>query len=381
MDFFKNWQKKPWASYTIATCSAVLLYLVFCHLPQIWNALGRILKTLSPVLIGLIMAYVLDPMAHFFETRIFRKIRKDMVRRALAVALTIILVLLLITVLMVALIPQLISSIGGLITNFDSYTSTLQQLLYQLSSVAADHDVDISSATQATGNFFSLVRRLLPSSLEGIIHTSRNIGNTVFDYFISFILAIYFLLDSNRIRGFCRRLLVAVLPRKSFQSSLDFWRRCNKILIRYIGGDLLDGLVVGVANFIFMTICRMQYSVLISVVVGVTNLAPTFGPIVGFLSGAMILVLVNPWHALWFMIFTLILQTFDGYVFKPKLFGNSLGVASVWILICIIIGGRIFGVAGIMLAIPAAAISSFIVWDFMDGREKAAKTLSENKTP
>lgn len=112
----------------------------------------------------------------------------------------------------------------------------------------------------------------------------------------------------------------------------------------------------------------MPYSVLISLVVGVTNLAPTFGPIVGAVIGAFILVLVNPWHAFWFLVFTIILQTLDGYVIKPKLFGNTLGISSVWILIAIIVFGRIFGIVGVLLAIPFAAIIDFtyrelfIVW-------------------
>ena len=101
-------------------------------------------------------------------------------------------------------------------------------------------------------------------------------------------------------------------------------------------------------NFIFMSIVGMDYALLISVVVGVTNMAPTFGPIVGAVVGAFILVLVNPWYALWFLIFTVILQTIDGYIIKPKLFGDTLGVSSIWILITLVVGGRMFGVAGIL---------------------------------
>ena len=136
-------------------------------------------------------------------------------------------------------------------------------------------------------------------------------------------------------------------------------------MIRYIASDILDGLFVGCANAVFMIIAGMPYIPLISVVVGVTNLAPTFGPIVGAVIGAFILVLANPWQALWFLIFTLILQTIDGYVVKPKLFGDTLGVPSIWILISIIVFGRMWGVAGILLAIPIAAITDFIYHDYI----------------
>ena len=124
-----------------------------------------------------------------------------------------------------------------------------------------------------------------------------------------------------------------------------------------------------------MTIAGMPYVILTSVVVGVTNLAPTFGPIVGGVIGGFILVLVNPWYALWFIIFTIILQTCDGYVIKPKLFGGSLGVPAVWILVSIIVGGRMFGVWGVLLAIPFAAIFDYIFREIIWVRINRRKTL------
>ena len=144
-----------------------------------------------------------------------------------------------------------------------------------------------------------------------------------------------------------------------------FFKRCYQILIRYVGGDLLDGFVIALINFLFMVIMGMPYPLLISFVVGMTNLCPTFGPIVGGLIGAFILVLVNPWYALWFLIFTLVLQTLDGYIIKPKLFGDTFGVPSVWILVMIIVGGRIFGFWGIMLAIPFTAMFAYIFETFI----------------
>ena len=136
-------------------------------------------------------------------------------------------------------------------------------------------------------------------------------------------------------------------------------------MYRFIWCDLFDALIIGVANAIFFAIAGLPFNAMISVVVAVTNLAPTFGPIVGGAIGCAILLLQNPWQALWFLIFTIILQTIDGYVLKPKLFGGILGVPSVWILICIIVGGRIFGVLGILLAIPFAAISDFLYGDYL----------------
>ena len=133
----------------------------------------------------------------------------------------------------------------------------------------------------------------------------------------------------------------------------------NSTLVLDVFASLLDGGIVGGANAVFMAICGMQYVGLVSVVCGVTNLIPSFGPVIGAVIGGFILLLVNPWHALMFLGFTAILQTLDGYVIKPKLFGDSLGVSGLLILVSIVLFGNIFGVVGILLAIPLAAIIDF----------------------
>ena len=151
----------------------------------------------------------------------------------------------------------------------------------------------------------------------------------------------------------------SLMSQKWYDIVLNFMARCNNILVRYIVFSLFDGVIVGGANAIFMAICGMQYVGLVSVVCGVTNLIPSFGPVIGAVIGGFILLLVNPWHALLFLGFTAVLQTLDGYVIKPKLFGDSLGVSGLLILISIVLFGNIFGVVGILLAIPLAAIIDF----------------------
>ena len=119
-------------------------------------------------------------------------------------------------------------------------------------------------------------------------------------------------------------------------------------------------MIIGISNAIFMKAAGMPYIVLLSVVVGVANLVPTFGPFVGGTIGAFILVLVNPWYALWFLIFTFLIQTVDGYILKPRMFGDSLGVPAVWVLVSIIVFGRIFGILGVVVSIPLAAILTYM---------------------
>ncbi len=356
--YFKN---NKWMPYAMAGCVTVLFYLLASHINYFFIGLRSFLGYISPVIIGLIMAYILDPLVKVFENNIFSGIKaKPGIKRLLSVWVTIILVLLTLVVFMFALVPQIVKSLGTFFANFDSYATSLQSILNSISLDAAENSVDISNITKILDTAIENLADYIQKNLGNIVNTSINAGMTVISVVMSFILAIYMLSGKERLKEAWKRFLQGVLSDKSYSEISVFWNRCNQILIRYIAGDILDGVIVGIVNFIFMSICRMDYAALISVIVGLTNLAPTFGPLAGAVIGAFFLVFVNPWFALWFLIFTAILQTLDGYIIKPKLFGNTLGVSSLWILISIIVLGRMFGIPGILLAIPFAAISDII---------------------
>jgi len=365
MKFDKNNLDKKWVYYSIATCSAVVLYLALSHIGIVFEAIGKFFHVIGPVLVGVVIAYVLSPMVGWYEKKVLKAVPIERTRHNLSVLLTILTVVLIFFVLVYKLVPQIVESLTTLVMNMRSYVYTINKLMGRLEEMAAAAQIDISFVTNMSSNFLKTLTSRLPTTMDGIISTSYNIGMNVANIMIGFILAIYFLIDSRHMTGAVRDFFRLILPDKEFANIAAIWGRCNEILIRYIGCSLLDAAIVGVANGIFMSVMKMPYVVLISVIVGITNLAPTFGPIVGGAIGGLILILISPWYCLWFLIFTFILQTIDGYVLKPKLFGNGLGVPGVWILITIIIGGRMIGVAGILLAIPIAAILNFLYQDLI----------------
>ena len=362
MKFDRNLFGRKWVGYALAGCVTVLFYMIISHLHVFGGVVRKIGGYVNPVFIGIVMAYVMDPVVGFFSRQVFIRVNNPRLRRNLSVICTAITVILFIVILLVALIPQVIESIITFLRNLDTYATSLQRLLRSLSSHSSDEEsaIDLSGLISSGSSLLSHLTSSLPKNVENVFFTSVNIGRNAVMLGIDFILAIYFLVDKNRLLGVSTRLLRAILPERIYTRAGVFWHRCNSILLQYIAFDLLDGVIVGVANFVFMLLLKLPYNTLISVVVGVTNLAPTFGPIVGCILGAFVLLLVNPWYALWFVIFTIILQTVDGYIIKPRLFGGQLGVPAVWILIAIIVGGRMFGVVGILLSIPAAAIIDFM---------------------
>ncbi|MCR5179091.1 MAG: AI-2E family transporter [Lachnospiraceae bacterium] len=359
MKFIDELKKKPWANAAIAACIAILFYVVITHLYIFAKGLSIVYGWIRPLVIGLVLAYVLNPLANFFEKSLFGKVKKQNRRRALATALTLVLGVLFVALLLVLLIPQLVDSIRTFASNIGAYSVSFQNWIKSLNFVFGGKTIEFSEQVTHLYGMLETLPSLITSNMGGIVEVTSDIGASVFDVVLALFVTVYLMADKHRLMAAVRRLLKHWLNDSRYDKFTTYWNHCNEIFVRFIAFDLLDGIIVGVVNCIFMLIVGIPYSVLISVVVAVTNLAPTFGPIAGGAIGAFILLLVNPLDALWFLIFTVILQTLDGYVIKPRLFGESLGVPAVWILITLIVGGRMFGMIGILLAIPIAAIILF----------------------
>ena len=366
---------RRWVPYTVATCSAVLLYLIFAHIHGLLAAIGGIFRFISPVFWGAILAYIIDALVVLYERAFFRRAKRPRAARRVAIILAIATILLLVALFLSALVPQLVTSVSALIGNLGYYAASLRDLLETVDVEIAGVTIDLSTFTEFGNRLLQNLTVLVQDNIGRIINTSYTIGKGFVNTVITFILAVYFLLDKERLLHVAKKLLQARLTPARYPRAVRFLRRCNRILIRFIACDLLDALIVAVVNFIFMRIAGLPYMLLLSVVVGAANLVPTFGPIAGGVIGALILLLVQPQGVLAFVIFTVILQTVDGYILKPNLYGDSLGVSSLWVLAAIVVGGRMFGAAGVLLAIPFAAISDFFfreyLWPRMTARRPA----------
>ncbi len=365
MKFNKDMLGKNWIPYTVATCSAVVVYLLLSHIGNIWHGITVVFGFISPVFGGIILAYLIDALVVFFEKKVFKKISSDKRRRLVSLVVAMLLLLAFLVTLALTLIPQVFESVRVLVNNLGGYVRSLQDTFDQPVLTFGKFKLDISTLIQYGEGMLERLALTLRENIGRVLDASVNIGKGFFNGVICVILAIYFLMSKEQLLEVIKKAMWQHMDEQKFRRLSLVGRQCNRILISYIACDLFDGLIVGVANFIFMTVFGMPYGVLVSVFVGLTNLLPTFGPIIGGAIGAFILLLANPGHMVWFLVFTVILQTIDGYIIKPHLFGDSLGVPPLWVLISVIVGGRIFGVWGIMLAIPFAAITDFVFRDIL----------------
>ncbi len=198
-----------------------------------------------------------------------------------------------------------------------------------------------------------------------ILDVAMGAGKGMLSFGLAVIMAVYFIGAKDDIKAGSIRFLKALISTERADKMIMFLGRCSDIFLHYTFFSLIEGVLIGVINAIFMLIMQMPYVSLVSVLVGVTNLIPTIGPLIGGVIGAFVILVENPVQALFFLIFTIVLQFFDGYILKPKLFGNSLGVSGTLIMIAFLVGGNMFGIVGMLLSIPGIAIIDMIYHEYI----------------
>ena len=356
---------KDWFAAGAIVCIGVTLFVVLNNISSVIAALARFVGYFRPVILGIIIAYIISPLAKLFFYRVFRRIRHRKVRWYLSVFLSFALLMIAFFLLVGMLLPQLIRSIVSFSQNFDSYTKSLKQLIADspLKTMIDEENLELLNQ-----NAMAAISEYVTRAANHALSFAAGAGKNILSIVIALILAVYLLLDVRNVLVGARKLIFRILPGNASMVFLDFVLRCDTILVSYITQTFMDALIIGSVNAIFMAICKMPYIGLISVVVGVTNLIPNFGPAIGAVTGAFILLLAGPGNTVLFLIFCLLLQGVDAYILKPKLFSSALGVSGVSILISTIVLGNMFGIWGVLLSIPVAAILSFIYHEYWGDR-------------
>ena len=349
-----KFSNKDWFGGAVIVCIGVTLFVLLSNISSVIAVLARIIGYFRPVILGVIIAYIISPLAKLLFYRVFRRIRHRKLRWYLSVFLSFALLMAAFFVLIGLLLPQLIRSIVTFSQNFDSYTQSLKRLVASspLKTIIDEENMELlnQNAMSAISDY---VKEIANNAMKNILSTV-----------IALILAVYLLLDFRNILVGARKFIFKVFPKNVSMVLLDFVLRCDTILVTYIAQSFMDALIIGTVNAIFMAICKMPYIGLISVVVGVTNLIPNFGPAIGAVIGSFILLLAGPGNTVLFLVFCLLLQSVDAYILKPRLFSSALGVSGVSILISTIVLGNMFGIPGVLLSIPVAAILSFAYHEY-----------------
>ncbi len=341
------------------TATIVFFFLIF-RLDRIGGMFSVVLSALEPVLIGMVLAYLLCPVAAFLEKK-FRKLGKF--ARTAAVFAALLLAFAVLALFCAIVLPQLAESVSELVRVLPG------QLQAQLDRISAylKSDSEASAAVMqmvesAETYLTDWIRTHLLSTVSTISGQVLSIGSMMVSLCVAVIVSIYLLLDRERYIAQCRKLFFAVSHNKRFNDAvLEAVGQTDRIFSGFISGKLVDSLIVGVICFVCLTILRMPYALLVSVIVGVTNIIPMFGPFIGAVPSAFLILLVSPAKCVVFIIFVVILQQIDGNIIGPKILGNSTGLSALYVTVSMLLFGKLLGFLGMIVGVPLFATLYYLI--------------------
>ncbi len=372
MNFKKNEKYASVAFYiflTVCACAIVIFGLV--NLSTVIAFFKKSSIIFSPFTYGFIIAYLCNPIMLFYEKHLFsfKKAKRNMRKpqRALSLTLAMLTALALIAVMLYAVIPQIIESYEELGSQLNTYIRNIQAIADNLVKNHSEKLVgtQYSTLTELLSAYdisFSFERILtysysaLTVGANYLINYGGKLVGGVKNLLIGIIIAVYFLASKETLIAQIKKILNAILNRKNYLNVIRLGRFTHKTFGGFLIGKILDSIIIGVLTFVVLLIFKIPYAPLVSVIVGVTNIIPFFGPFIGAIPSAFIIFIASPAKALWFIIIILIIQQLDGNVIGPKILGDSIGTSALWVIIAITICGGYFGFTGMLLGVPATAV-------------------------
>lgn len=353
----------------------VVLYIGLSHFRAVKIALVSWYSIILPVIYGLAIAYVLNIPYEFYRTKVFGAIEKKTRKpikglNAIALICTYVSVLIALSLIIWFIIPQLGISVNLLVENIPTYIASLETMVNKLINDLNLNSLLGSQANNAWSDLLQKSATMLSSVLQGIINYILGLTSSIYNWIIGIIFSIYLLIGKKTLLRQLKRLMKAFLPEKWMDIIMDVSRSANYIFKGFIKGRINDSLVVGILCFIGMRILGIPFALLVSVIQAVTNLIPVFGPIIGAVPSAFIILMDNPFKALIFVIFIIILQQIDGNIIQPRIVGNTIGLPGIWVLFAIIVGSGFFGIVGLIIGVPTIAVLYGILKDSVNSRLK-----------
>ena len=373
MDFknLRDETKEMIKALAISGSLIVLFYVLINNLKPIASVLMSSLSAMAPFLIGLIFVFLLEPVRRMAEEKWLVNLKAEpRAKRKLAVTIAMVVCLLCLFAFFMILIPQLMSSLRIFIGSFDSYVATLRNMIDSLDGIDQNVEAALIEALNTTGSKLLEWLTGAEGGLVQILSYSVSVLKGVMNFFIGLIIALYILLDEERFKLQIKKLIYGLMDRKRADSTMHLLRLTMRTFNSFIFGKAIDSLLIGFICWICCMVMRMPYGPLISVVVGVTNMIPVFGPFIGAVPCILILLIINPIKALEFSVFILILQQIDGNIIGPRILGDAVGLPTLWVMFAIIVGGAMLGIVGMFVGVPIFSVVYTLVRDYCYGQLK-----------
>lgn len=374
---------------------AAVLVLLLTKLDVVASILTTIVAALYPFLIGFLIAYIINIPFTFFYNKAFAPLGNinnrnkkisiflSKMRKPLSMLVSYTIFLAIIGLLIGIIVPQVSTSLQQVFDNFGEYYTSFQEWVFGIASrfgfeyeFMSDLFADINGiiANYTGGDSSSVIdinnviQQFADFFFPHLFDITKNVYTVIYNTIISVVVSIYYISNKEALINQCKKISYALIPRKYLGKLLRIVDICNNMVGKFLYAKIIDSAIIGIICFIGLSIIGIDYALLLSVFVGVTNIIPFFGPIIGAIPGVILLLMVSPIDALWFVIFVIVLQQVDGNIIGPKILGNTIGISGFWVMFSVLVGSGLFGFWGLLLGVPVFAVIYFLIGEKVNDR-------------
>lgn len=362
----------------VTACLIILFYFGVKRYDGLQSGWEKFLDILQPFTIGFVLAFLMNPIMKFVEKHLLKfllprvkneaKVRKNV--RVFSSFLSLIIVLSVIGAFLFTVIPEMLNTLQYLFKHIHEQIAGVLDWANEITRGRWEDDIMSAKDTKVLDDAMDQVQAFVAKYLkmdqrDELIRTVTNsvigVGHALVNVIIGIIVSLYVLVAKEKFKGQTKKIIYSLFSPKQANICIEVVRKGHDIFYGFIVGKIVDSIIIGVICYVCMIIMGMPYRVLVSVIIGATNIIPVFGPYIGAVPTVMIIFLTNPWQGIYFLIFVFILQQVDGNIIGPKILGDSTGLSSFWVIVAIVIGGGLFGLMGMLIGVPTMALLYYIV--------------------
>ena len=356
----------------IITFTVLLIWAIYNH-KLLFKYIGELYSLISPFVIGLCIAYVVNVIMRPIERLWMKLLSKckgkwvEKMKRPICLLLSILLVIGIILAVIFIIMPELSDSVSSLVSMVPSYVSEVESWWEALALRLDKYGVELPQLSFDTDKFIQILKDGGTAVLNTTLSATTSIVTAVINIVLALAFSIYVLAQKETLKRQSKKVLAKLMKPEKMQKLLDMLDLINRTFTNFITGQLTEAVIIGVLCFIGMSIFRMPYAPAISVLVGFTALIPVFGAFIGTAIGAFLILLVKPIQAVWFVVFIIVLQQFEGNLIYPKVVGKSVGLPGIWVLVAVTIGGNAMGVVGMLISVPLCSVMYVVARNAVNG--------------
>ncbi len=363
----------------LAAACIILIYFGVKRYDGLSEGWSNFLRVWQAIIFGFIIAFLLNPIMKFFDRHLINSMRKackteekaKKTSRLISTLIALVIGIGIVVLILVAVIPQLYQTIVYLVNHLAEQIDGVLDWANEITGGRYEKAIlgaKGSKVNEAIDTALEWVRTQILSQIdlsdtEGILSLVSNvvgIGRVIVNIIVGLFVSVYVLIDKEKFKGQAKKVIYGILKTSYANKVVEVCRKAKEIFYGFIIGKIIDSAIIGVICYISMLILQMPYPLLVSVIIGLTNIIPVFGPYIGAVPTVIIIFLTSPMQGIYFLIYIIVLQQFDGNLIGPKILGDSTGLSSLWVVVAIVVGGGLFGIVGMLIGVPIMALIYYI---------------------